>query len=142
MPRKPPPARRPENSRLQTYIAGHIHDQVTLYCAQRNWHESTFFEAASLCLLEGTGDKEVLYRRLAALDRRLHRIDDAVQSTLILVHLFVEVWFERAHRNTPDGKRAHRTFMDQVAAKARARTRPSRASGQEHSSDDASEAQA
>lgn len=135
MPRKPPPARRPENSRLQTYISGHIHDQIALYCAQRNWHESTFFETASLALLEGTGDKDVLYRRLAALDRRLQRIDEAVQSTLLLVHLFVEVWFERAHRNGSDGKRAHRAFMDQVAERARARTRASRAARQESSTE-------
>lgn len=119
MPRKPPPERRPANSRLQTYISGHVHEQVALYCAQRNWHESTFFETASVQLLEGTGDKQVLLRRLDRLDRRVQRIDETLRASLVLLHEFVEVWFERAHRSTGDTKRAHQAFMDKVTSRVR-----------------------
>lgn len=102
MPRKPPPAKRPQHSRLQTYIPGHVHDEVALYCARRGWHESTFFETASLQLLDGTGDKALLFRQIESTKRSIRRLDQKIDAVLEMVNRFVQIWMQR-NPPLPDG---------------------------------------
>lgn len=95
MPRKPPPTKRPPHSRLQTYIPGDVHEQVALYCARRGWHESTFFETASLQLMDGTGDKALLFRRIESTKRSIRRLDQKVDAVIQMLNCFVHLWMQR-----------------------------------------------
>jgi hypothetical protein len=65
MPLRRPLPKRPRQSRLQTSIAGDVHEQVDLYCAHYGLTESAFFEAAALEKIGGTGQAKQIFSRLS-----------------------------------------------------------------------------
>ena len=106
MSRPVPLTKRPDRSRLQTVISGEVHERVTLYCAHYGITEASFFEAAALEKLDGSGDGKKL-------TQQLRRLNEQVEILSEHHHVFVQMWL----RNTPLFTKAEqRTAREQTTA--------------------------
>lgn len=103
MPRLLP--KRPDRSRLQTVISGHVHERVDQYCSHYGITESRFFETAALEKLDGSGDAKSLARQVKALNEQLEIMSEHN-------HLFVQMWLRNTQLFTRE---------EQVAARVRAK---------------------
>jgi hypothetical protein len=79
--------KRPERSRLQTCIAGQVHEQVDLYCARYGIAEGRFFELAAIEKLGGSGDAKSITRLLRQINEQLEIISEHN-------HLFLQMWLK------------------------------------------------
>lgn len=82
--------KRPTRSRIQTCIAGGVHERVDLYCAHYGISEARFFEAAALEKLDGLGDAKTIARQLELMNEQLEIMSEHA-------NLFVQLWMQ----NTP-----------------------------------------
>ncbi|HEY6724749.1 MAG TPA: hypothetical protein VI197_12000 [Polyangiaceae bacterium] len=97
MPLRNPLPRRPKRSRLQTSIAGEIHEQVDLYCAHHGLTEAAFFEAAALEKIAGSGDAKQILRRFGEQRKLVLQLRQYVEISAELLSFYVQ----HALRNTP-----------------------------------------
>lgn len=97
MPLRRPPPKRPTRSRIQTSIAGDVHEQVDLYCAHHGLSESAFFEAAALEKLGGTGNAKQIFRRFNDQRRMVLQLQHHVEIFAELLSFHVQY----SLRNTP-----------------------------------------
>jgi hypothetical protein len=102
MPLRHPLPRRPKRSRIQTSIAGDIHEQVDLYCAHHGLTEGAFFEAAALEKIAGTGDAKQILRRFNEQRKLALQLRQYVEISAELLSFFVQ----HSLRNTPPLPRA------------------------------------
>lgn len=97
MPLRRPLPKRPTRSRIQTSIAGDVHEQVDLYCAHHGLSESAFFEAAALEKLGGTGNAKQIFRRFHDQRRMVLQLQHHVEIFAELLSFHVQY----SLRNTP-----------------------------------------
>jgi hypothetical protein len=97
MPLRRPLPKRPTRSRIQTSIAGDVHEQVDLYCAHHGLSESAFFEAAALEKVAGTGNAKQIFRRFNDQRRMVLQLQHHVEIFAELLSFHVQY----SLRNTP-----------------------------------------
>lgn len=92
--------------KITTSLEHKLYRRLDAYSAKMNQTKTSIVEAAVQQYLDGLGDKDVLFRRIDSLTRRVDKTSFNTQIISEALAVYIEIWLAHTPRIPQDRRRA------------------------------------